>query len=77
MDLVYNHRLKNNTFTLQDRMNELFKGQSAADHGTLYPSHTDRHFVYTASCVKTTLAPPTKKLGCQEIETNISSFYEN
>ena len=36
MYLVYNHRIKNNTFTLQDRMNELFKGQSAADHGTLY-----------------------------------------
>ena len=33
--------------------------------------------VYTASCVKTTLALPTKKLGCQEIETNISSAYEN
>ena len=41
------------------------------------PSHTDRHFVYTASCVKTTFALPTKKLGCQEIETNISSVYEN
>ena len=33
--------------------------------------------VHTASCVKTTLALPTKKLGCQEIETNISSAYEN
>ena len=31
----------------------------------------------TASCVKTTLALPTKKLGCHEIETNISSAYEN
>ena len=40
-------------------------------------SHTDRHFVSTASCVKTTLALPTKKLGCHEIETNISSAYEN
>ena len=38
------------------------------------PSH---HSVYTASCVKTTLALPTKKLECQEIETNISSAYEN
>ena len=41
------------------------------------PSHTDRHFVSTASCVKTTLALPTKELGCHEIETNISSAYEN
>ena len=41
------------------------------------PSHTDHHFVHTASCVKTTLALPTKKLGCQEIGTNISSAYEN
>ena len=41
------------------------------------PSHTDRHFVSTASCVKTTLALPTKKLGCHEIETNILSAYEN
>ena len=39
------------------------------------PSHNDRHFVCTASCVKTTLALITKKLGCQEIETNISSAY--
>ena len=29
------------------------------------------------SCVKTTLALITKKLGCLEIETNISSAYEN
>ena len=41
------------------------------------PSHTDRHFVSTASCVKTTLALHTKELGCHEIETNISSAYEN
>ena len=41
------------------------------------PSHTDRHFVSTASWVKTKLALPTKKLRCQEIETNISSAYEN
>ena len=27
--------------------------------------------------VKTTLALPTKKLGCHETETNISSAYEN
>ena len=40
-------------------------------------NHTDRHFVSTASCVKTTLALSTKKLGCHEIETNISSAYEN
>ena len=38
--------------------------------------HTDRHFVSTASCVKTTHAP-TDKLGCHEIETNISTAYEN
>ena len=41
------------------------------------PSHTDRHFVSKASCVKTTLAPPTEKLGFHEIDTNISSAYEN
>ena len=41
------------------------------------PSHTDRHFVSTASCVETTLALPAKKLRCYEIETNISSAYEN
>ena len=41
------------------------------------PSHTDHHFVSTASCVKTTHAPPTEKLGCYEIDTNISSAYEN
>ena len=41
------------------------------------PSHTDHHFVSTASCVKTTHAPPTEKLGCHEIDTNISSAYEN
>ena len=41
------------------------------------PSHTDHHFVYTATCVRTTLALPTKKLGCQEIGTNISSACEN
>ena len=40
-------------------------------------SHTDRHFVSTASCVKMTPALPSKKLGCHEIETNISSAYEN
>ena len=33
--------------------------------------------VSTASCVKTTHALPTKKLGCHEIETNISNAYEN
>ena len=38
--------------------------------------NTDRHFVSTASCVKTTLALPTKKLGCNEIETNISGASE-
>ena len=38
---------------------------------------TDRHFVSTASYVKTTLALPTKKLGCHEMETNISSAYKN
>ena len=36
-----------------------------------------RHFVSTASCVKMTPALPTKKLGCHEIETNISSAYKN
>ena len=41
------------------------------------PSYTDRHFVSTASCVKMTLALPTKKLGCHEMETNISNAYEN
>ena len=41
------------------------------------PSRTDYHFVSTASCVKTTLALPTKKLGCHETETNISSAYED
>ena len=41
------------------------------------PSHTDHHFVSTASCVKTTHAPPNEKLGCHEIDTNISSAYEN
>ena len=41
------------------------------------PSHTDHHIVSTASCVKTTLALPTKKLACHEIETNISSTYEH
>ena len=41
------------------------------------PSHTDRHFVSTASCVKTILVLPTKKIGCHEIEKNISSVYEN
>ena len=41
------------------------------------PSHTDRHFVSTASFGKTTLALPTKKLGCYEIETNISSAFNN
>ena len=40
------------------------------------PSHTDRHFVSTASCVKTALALPNKKLECHEIETIISSAYE-
>ena len=41
------------------------------------PSHTDLHFVYTASCVKTTRGLINKKIGCHEIETNISSAYEN
>ena len=39
------------------------------------PGHTDRHFMYTASCVETTLAPPTEKLGCHETETDFSSAY--
>ena len=33
--------------------------------------HPDRHFNYTASCVRTTLAPPTETLGCHKIQTNI------
>ena len=34
-------------------------------------------FFSTASCVKGTLTPPTKKLGCHEVYTNMSSAYEN
>ena len=30
------------------------------------PGHIDRHFIYTAICVKTTLAQPTEKLECQK-----------
>ena len=39
------------------------------------PGHTDRHFISTASFVKTTLDDvlPTEKLGCHETETYISS----
>ena len=40
-------------------------------------SFADRHFVSTASCVKTTRAFPSKKLWSHEIKTNISSAYEN
>ena len=29
------------------------------------PGHSDRHFVSTASSVKTTLAPPTEQFSCQ------------
>ena len=39
------------------------------------PGHTDRHSIYTASFVKTTLAPPSKRLGCHEAETNFPSAY--
>ena len=41
------------------------------------PGSTDRHFISTASCGYTSLAPPTGKLGCHEFETNISNAYKN
>ena len=59
---------------LDDADNELIENEFKNIGFTCY---TDRHFVYTASCVNTTLALPTKKLGCQEIETIISSAFEN
>ena len=31
------------------------------------PSHTDHHFVYTASCVKTTLALPNKNSDAKKL----------
>ena len=39
------------------------------------PGHSDRHFIYTASGVKTTLTAPTEKHGCHEIEASISKAY--
>ena len=44
------------------------------------PGLTDRHFMYTVSCVKTTLAPPTEKLRrffCMPINTRLLFSWRN
>ena len=33
------------------------------------PGHSDRHFIYTAGCIKTTLAPPTETLRFHETKS--------